>query len=148
MIHGVNSRLDELQAAILQVKLKYLDGMNRARRRVAERYHAELPQELFTPQHIPDAVEPNYHIYAARYRGDRAALIRRLDEAGIQTNIYYLVPLHLQEANRFLGLAPGSLPVAERLCEEVIALPMYAELRDTDQDRVLESIATPAGRRP
>jgi dTDP-4-amino-4,6-dideoxygalactose transaminase len=122
--------------------------MNQDRRRVAERYHAELPRDMFTPQRIPEAVEPNYHIYAARYHGDRAALIRRLDEAGVQTNIYYVVPLHLQPANRFLGLGPGSLPIAERLCGEVIALPMYAELSDADQDRVIESIATSAGRGP
>jgi dTDP-3-amino-2,3,6-trideoxy-4-keto-D-glucose/dTDP-3-amino-3,4,6-trideoxy-alpha-D-glucose/dTDP-2,6-dideoxy-D-kanosamine transaminase len=144
VIHGVNSRLDELQAAILRVKLKYLDGMNEARRRLADRYRAGLPTDLFTPQRIPDGAETNYHIYAARYHGDRAALIRRLDEAGIQTNIYYVVPLHLQAANRYLGLAPGSLPVVERLCREVIALPMYAELTMADQDRVLESITRAA----
>jgi dTDP-4-amino-4,6-dideoxygalactose transaminase len=148
VIHGVNSRLDELQAAILRVKLTHLDEMNLARRRVAERYHAELPRELFTPQHVPEAVEPNYHIYAARYHGDRAALIQRLDKAGIQTNIYYVVPLHLQVANRFLGLGPGSLPIAERLCDEVIALPMYAELGSTEQSQVIESIATPARHGP
>ena len=84
----------------------------------------------------------------ARYHGDRSALIRRLDEAGVQTNIYYLVPLHLQEANRFLGLGPGTLPIAERLCDEVIALPMYAELTTADQDRVIETIATPARHGP
>jgi dTDP-4-amino-4,6-dideoxygalactose transaminase len=147
VLHGLNSRLDELQAAILRVKLKDLDRMNQARRHLADRYRAGLLQELFTPQHIPAGVEPNYHIYAARYHGDRAALIGRLDRAGIQTNIYYAVPLHLQEANRFLGLRPGSLPVVERLCQEVIALPMYAELTAADQDRVIESIAVPARQR-
>jgi dTDP-4-amino-4,6-dideoxygalactose transaminase len=148
VIHGVNSRLDELQAAILRVKLAHLDDMNQARRRLADRYRAELPAQRFTPQLVPAGVEPNYHIFAARYHGDRAALIRRLEQDGIQTNIYYVVPLHLQEANRFLGLRPGSLPVVERLCEEVIALPMYAELTATDQDRVLESIARADRRAP
>ena len=148
VIHGVNSRLDELQAAILRAKLPHLEDMNRARRRIAERYRRELPQGRFVPQAIPAGVEPNYHIYAARYAGDRAALIRDLDEAGIQTNIYYVVPLHLQEANRFLGMTPGRLPVVEQLCRDVIALPMYPELTEEDQGRVLESImrAGKAGR--
>jgi dTDP-4-amino-4,6-dideoxygalactose transaminase len=138
--HGVNSRLDELQAAILRAKLTALDDMNQQRRDIAARYEKELPAKSFTFQHIPDNVVSNYHVFVARYHGNRKALIHHLDGLGIQTNIYYPLPLHLQEATRNLGYLPGSLPVAERLCNEAIALTMYPELESSVLDMVIKSI--------
>lgn len=138
--HGVNSRLDELQAAILRVKLPVLDEMNQQRRDIAARYEKELLAGKFTFQHIPDDVASNYHVFVVRYHGDRAALIHHLDGLGIQTNIYYPLPLHLQQATEALGYKAGSLPVAEKLCNEAIALTMYPELDYNVLDMVIESI--------
>ena len=138
--HGVNSRLDELQAAILRVKLPVLDEMNQQRRNIAARYEKELASGKFTFQHIPDDVVSNYHVFVARYHGEREALIHHLDGVGIQTNIYYPLPLHLQQATQNLGYKPGSLPVAEHLCHEAIALTMYPELKSGVLDMVIQSI--------
>lgn len=144
VVHGVNSRLDELQAAILRVKLKYLDEMNASRRRIAARYRSELPADLFVEQGIPAGVETNYHVYPTRFSGDRDALIGRLDAEKVQTNVYYPLPLYLQEANRSLGMERGALPRVEALCERVMALPMYPELADETLDRVIEIIGRAA----
>ena len=138
--HGVNSRLDELQAAILRAKLPALDEMNQQRRDIAAHYEKELAANSFTFQRIPDDVVSNYHVFVARYHGDRKALICHLDALGIQTNIYYPLPLHLQQATQNLGYKPGSLPVAEHLCDEAIALTMYPELESGVQDMVIRSI--------
>jgi dTDP-4-amino-4,6-dideoxygalactose transaminase len=138
--HGVNSRLDELQAAILRVKLRHLDRMNASRRRLAQRYYDEVRGGLLRYQVVPDGVVTNHHILAARVPGRRDALIAWLSRHGIQSNVYYLVPLHLQQANRHLGYVPGSLPNVEAVCAEAIALPMYAELPDTTLSRVVECV--------
>jgi dTDP-4-amino-4,6-dideoxygalactose transaminase len=145
--HGVNSRLDELQAAILRVKLRHLDDMNERRRALAQRYFAGLDPERFVAQHVPEGVTPNYHVFVMRCRWGRAELIEELDRQGIQTNIYYPVALHLQEANKTLGLAPGSMPMAEQLCLEAIALPFYPEMPIEIQDLVITAINESAGAR-
>lgn len=138
--HGVNSRLDELQAAILRVKLRHLDAMNASRRRLAQRYYDEVRGGLLRYQVIPDDVVANHHVFAARVREHRDALIDWLSRHGIQSNVYYLVPLHLQEANRHLGYERGSLPNVEAACAEAIALPMYAELPDAALTRVIDRL--------
>lgn len=138
--HGVNSRLDEIQAAILRIKLPELDAMNEQRRHIAIRYETELDTKRFTFQAIPADVVSNYHVFVARYHGDRQALIAHLDDLGIQTNIYYPLPLHLQEATRNLGYSVGSLPVVEQLCHEAIALTMYPELQSSVLDTVISAI--------
>lgn len=139
-MHGVNSRLDELQAAILRVKLPHLEDMNERRRAIAHRYNDELPDQLFTPQHVPANVVSNYHVYVSRYLGDREGLMKCLDDHNIQTNIYYVLPLHLQEATKNLGYKMGDLPVSEKLCQEAIALTLYPELEAGDQERVIDAI--------
>lgn len=138
--HGVNSRLDEIQAAILRVKLPALDDMNRKRRYIASRYENELSSNRFTFQTIPPGVVSNYHVFVARYHGDRAALIEHLENLGIQTNIYYLLPLHLQKATKNLGYGVGDFPTAEKLCEEAIALTMYPELDVATLNKVIDAI--------
>jgi dTDP-4-amino-4,6-dideoxygalactose transaminase len=138
--HGVNSRLDELQAAILRVKLPQLDLMNQQRRDIAARYESELHAGSFIFQTIPPETVSNFHVFVARYLGDREALIAHLDRRGIQTNIYYLLPLHMQQATRNLGYEKGAFPVAERLCQQAIALTMYPELDASVLEMVIESI--------
>lgn len=140
--HGYNSRLDELQAAILRAKLPHLDAMNEQRNIIAGRYRADLNPIMFEHQKIQDGCYSNYHILAARFTGDRQRLQDHLEKMGVQTNVYYPLPLHLQKANAYLGLGEGSFPVAEALCKEIVALPMYAELPEDKLDRVIDAINT------
>ncbi len=136
---GFNSRLDSLQAAILGVKLKYLDKWNEARRRVARRYNellAGLP--VTTPHESSDAYHV-YHQYTIR-APQRDALAAYLKERGIGTMVYYPVPLHLQGLYASLGYGEGSLSVSEAASREVLSLPMYPEMTEEQQMMVAEAI--------
>lgn len=136
---GFNSRLDTLQAAILGVKLKYLDAWNEARRRVAQRYNellAGLP--VTTPYESPDVYHV-YHQYTIR-APQRDALAAHLKERGIGTMVYYPVPLHLQKLYADLGYGEGSLPASEAAAREVLSLPMYPELTEAQQYEIAEAI--------
>jgi dTDP-4-amino-4,6-dideoxygalactose transaminase len=137
---GINSRLDELQAAILRVKLRYLETMNQQRRVIADRYKQGLPRELFTFQRVPEHVVCNYHVFVAEVQRHRDELIKYLEEKNIQTNIYYPLPLSKQKALDHLGYGDGDFPVAEALCRKIVALPMYPEFPISEQTRVIESI--------
>jgi len=139
-INGFNSRLDELQAAILKVKLKYLDEMNQLRNRIADKYIKGLNSQYFDTQSIEENIYCNYHVFAVRVHGDRNELMNYLERERIQTNIYYPIPLHLQEANRFLEYRKGDFPNAEELCNQIIALPMYPELSSQNIEKVLITI--------
>ncbi len=140
VINGINSRLDELQAAFLQVKLKYLDANNEKRNTFAARYKKELDSDFIFHQFIPPAVFSNYHVFVSRVPEYRDELVRHLEKEGIQTNVYYLIPLHLQKALEYLGYRRGDFPQAEKLCAEVIALPMYPEMTADTQAMVIERI--------
>jgi len=127
---GVNSRLDTIQAAILNVKLKYLDRFNDARRASADFYDKSfsgcsqitIPERVSYSSHI-------FHQYTIRVKnGKRDALRDFLGTAGIPTMIYYPGPLHLQEAYRFLGYRENDFPVTSALCREVLSLPMHPDL--------------------
>jgi len=136
---GFNSRLDSLQAAILGVKLKYLDDWNKARRRVAQGYNellASLP--VTTPYESPDAYHV-YHQYAIR-APQRDALAAYLKERGIGTMIYYPTPLHLQTLYASLDYSETSLPESETASREVLSLPMYPELTEVQQQEVARAI--------
>jgi dTDP-4-amino-4,6-dideoxygalactose transaminase len=148
---GWNARMDGLQGAILRVKLKYIEGWNQARRKIAKRYHAlfhaaELPEAGPYPVHgivLPHEVPGSHrvwHQYVIRTRR-RDALREFLAIRGIGSEIYYPVPLHLQEALKTLGYSQGSFPEAERAAREVLALPIFPELREDEQQTVVNSIA-------
>ena len=126
---GVNSRLDELQAAILRVKLTYLDKWNRRRRHIAALYTALLgDSEVEPPIELAD-VEYVYHLYVVCCE-DRDPLREYLAERDVGTAIHYPTPIHLQGAYRHLHLGPGSFPIAERHASRVMSLPIYPELTD------------------
>jgi len=126
---GVNSRLDELQAAILRVKLRYLEKWNHRRQHIAALYTALLgDSEVDPPVEMPDATHV-YHLYVVRCE-ERDKLQKHLAEQGVQTAIHYPTPIHLQRAYRWLNLRRGSFPVAERCAEQVLSLPVYPELTD------------------
>lgn len=136
-IEGVNSRLDEVQAAILRVKLRYLDAWNAARRERAARYTAALAG-LAVPWEAP-WTEHTYHLYVVEVP-QRERVQALLAEAGIGTLVHYPIPAHLQPAYTHLGVARGALPVSERLADTVLSLPLYPELPLDQVDRVADAL--------
>jgi dTDP-4-amino-4,6-dideoxygalactose transaminase len=142
---GLNSRLDEIQAAILRVKLKRVDTWNDARRRNAQRYAAslgavdglEVPRQMADSQHV-------YHQYTIRAK-NRDRLQQYLREHNITTAVYYPIPLHLQKALKYLAYKPGDLPASERASQEVLSLPVYAELEADKIDYVIDRVGSFVG---
>ena len=135
-IAGFNSRLDELQAAVLRVKLKYLDEENARRKEIARIYDDRLaPTSLRLPKRL-GGVESVYHQYVARC-GERDRLREHLREHGVSALIHYPVPVHLQPAyqNR-VPVHRGALPITERAARQVLSLPMHPQLSDIQVDRV------------
>jgi len=135
-IAGFNSRLDELQAAVLRVKLKYLDEENARRKEIARIYDDRLaPTSLRLPKRL-GGVESVYHQYVARCE-ERDRLRERLREHGVSALIHYPVPVHLQPAyqNR-VPVHRGALPITERAARQVLSLPMHPQLSDIQVDRV------------
>ena len=135
---GINSRLDTIQAAILRVKLKYLDEFNGLRKEVADYYDEsflgcssiKIPERSAFSTHI-------FHQYTLKLnRGERDKLKEHLQKLKIPSMVYYPFPLHLQNAYRFLGYKEGDFPVTEKLCREVISLPMYPELDQEQMDHI------------
>ncbi|WP_276903990.1 DegT/DnrJ/EryC1/StrS family aminotransferase [Faecalibaculum rodentium] len=136
---GQNSRLDEIQAAFLSVKLPHLDTWNEERRRIANRYLSEITNpEVILPTVI-DGVEPVWHIFAIRAK-DRDGLQHYLEEKGIQTGIHYPTPIHLHEAYKDLGYKKGDFPIAEEISATELSLPMFYGLTDEQIDYVITVI--------
>jgi aminotransferase EvaB len=131
---GVNSRLDELQAAILSAKLVHLETWVRCRQRLAARYDESLPRgvERVAPG---GGVEHAYHLYVVKV-DNRDAVRKRLRERGIDTAIHYEHPIHLMPAYHFLGHRQGDLPETETLAKRILSLPMYPELPEASVDLV------------
>jgi len=138
---GYNARLDEIQAAILRIKLRKLDDWNARRRAIAKQYNALLKDSgVITPE-IPGGDRHVFYAYAIRVpSGRRDAMRAYLGERGIGTQIHYPVPIHMQEAANFLGYRKGDLPVTEKVADEVLSLPIYAELTDAMAERVASEV--------
>jgi dTDP-4-amino-4,6-dideoxygalactose transaminase len=139
---GYNSRLDEVQAAILRIFLKQLDAWTEGRREAAARYVelglgdlVELPQD--EPTHV-------YHLFVCR-SPERDAVVSALKEAGIGTATYYVTPLHLQPALRFLGWKPGSLPATEQVAAENFSVPLWPGIPPEAQERVVDVVRSAVG---
>ncbi|GIW92272.1 MAG: pleiotropic regulatory protein [Pirellulaceae bacterium] len=142
---GINSRLDTIQAAILLVKLARLDGWTRARKQHAAYYTQRFAEAGLTDWlHLPPDDPHGTHVwnqYTIRVpAGQRDSLRQWLAQRGIGTEIYYPIPLHLQPCFRSLGYQPGDLPVCEMLASEVLSLPVYPELTESQQDYIVEQI--------
>jgi len=139
-IIGYNSRLDTLQAAILRAKLKKLNTWNNMRRKVAHIYDRLLRgiDEVRTP-YVSDSARHVYHVYAIRTK-KRDELSRLFKERGVGAIIHYPIPLHLQEAYRGLGYKKGSFPVSERAAQEIISLPMYPHIKESQIKYVVKII--------
>lgn len=138
-ISGLNSRLDELQAAILRVKLKHLDHWNDERRKRAKRYTERLaPLGIRCPSE-GSGVKHVYHLYVIRMR-ERDALQVFLKKKGIETLIHYPVPIHLQKAYEELGYRKGDFPSTEQCSSEILSLPLFPEMKEQEVEKVVESI--------
>jgi len=138
---GVNSRLDEMQAAVLRARLARLAARTAVRRRLAARYREGLAQ---TPVASVPECDPGhvYHLFVVR-SGDRAGLVRALDAEGVQTLIHYPVPITRQAA--FADQQPADCPVAARACDEVLSLPLHPGLAEADIDYVVAAVARHRG---
>jgi dTDP-4-amino-4,6-dideoxygalactose transaminase len=140
---GVNSRLDELQAAFLRVGLKHLAAWTERRRALAAFYRAQLEGcALSLPEEQPYA-RAVWHLFVVRHPR-RDALVAALRERGISTLIHYPIPLHLQPAFASLGGRPGNLPVVEKAAGEILSLPLYPELTDEQAQAVVDAVRAAA----
>jgi dTDP-4-amino-4,6-dideoxygalactose transaminase len=138
-IIGFNSRLDELQAAILMIKMKYLDKWNNRRREIANIYSQGIINPLVTkPSEMPYG-KHIYHLYVIR-RPDRDGLKNYLEKEAVKTMIHYPIPIHLQEAYKDLNYKESSFPVAEKIAKEIVSLPIFPQLKDEEVKRIVELI--------
>lgn len=137
---GLNERLDALQAAVLRLKLRRLDAWNDRRREVARRYREGLAgADLVLPGDVPDGDVHVYHHFVIRV-ADRDRFRERLADDGVGSGVHYPVALHLQPSMAERGHRAGDLPVSERVCSEIVSLPMYPHLADDEVDRVIAAV--------
>jgi dTDP-4-amino-4,6-dideoxygalactose transaminase len=138
-VQGYNSRLDPVQAAALRVKLKSLDEWNSRRARIAARYTSALRDTGLILPFVPAWAEPTWHLYVVRHP-QRDRLQKSLSEASIGTLIHYPISPHLQQAYTGSGFAAGQFPIAERMANQLLSLPIGPQLHDTDVDRVIAAL--------
>jgi dTDP-4-amino-4,6-dideoxygalactose transaminase len=138
-IKGFNSRLDEVQAAILRVKLAHLDVWNEIRAAIAVRYDAEISNPAIVKPVRCDYGVHNYHLYVVRC-AHRDRLQSHLADRGIMTLIHYPVPIHLQEAYSDIGGKSGDFPIAEKCADEVLSLPIFPELTEDEVSRIIDAV--------
>lgn len=144
--HGVNSRLDELQATILRVKLQHIDEWLEIRQHKAEVYKGQLEAVHQVALPLVSALAKHaWNYYTIQVGSSRDSLRQQLTDAGVQTTVYYPVPLHLQEVYSYLGYKEGDCPVAEALSWSVLSLPMYPELPDESITHICQVIKDWAG---
>ncbi len=138
-IEGINSRLDELHAAILSIKLRHLDSDIKKRIKIANYYIANLKDsDIILPQTKKGCVH-TYYLFVIRVR-ERDELLDYLKKQGIETRIHFPTPIHLMRGYKFLGYKKGDLPVTEKLAKEILSLPMHPNLKKIELERVVKSI--------
>jgi dTDP-4-amino-4,6-dideoxygalactose transaminase len=138
-LHGYNSRLDELQAAILRVKLPHLRRWNERRAQIAQRYSEGFKGLPLDTPHVAEGNSHVFHVYAV-LSDRRDALQKHLADRGVPTIIYYPLPLHLQKVYADLGYHEGDLPVAEATSRRILPLPIYPELTDEQVEHVIAAV--------
>jgi dTDP-4-amino-4,6-dideoxygalactose transaminase len=141
-IEGHNYRMEEIQAGVLNVKMKYIEKWTENRRSVADLYTKIFKEmnleEVVSPFH-PDYVKPVYHLYVIRAK-NRDGLMSHLNDNGVQTGLHYPMPLHKQEAYEYLKHKTGDFPVAEKECSEILSIPMYPEMPEEQVNYVCSTI--------
>lgn len=136
---GANSRLDEIQAGLLRVRLKHMKEITDERKKIAERYNKEINNSAVVLPKVPEGSTSIWHQYVIRCE-ERDRLMNYLNEKGIGTIIHYPIPPHLSEAYRYLGKREGDLPVTEHYANTVLSLPMYNGMTDEEQNYIIGSI--------
>lgn len=136
---GVNSRLDEIQAALLKVRLQHLPELTKERKKIANRYLSEIKNDKIVLPKTREGAEHVYHQFVIRCK-ERAALMAYLEEKGIGTMIHYPVPPHLSKAYEYLGYQKGDYPITEAYGEEVLSIPMFNGLTEEEQTRVIDAL--------
>jgi dTDP-3-amino-3,4,6-trideoxy-alpha-D-glucose transaminase len=138
-VRGYNRRLDTMQAAVLCVKLQYIDEWNESRRKAAAYYEQLLqPLPVITPKTAVWA-EPVHHLYVVRVE-DRAALQEALQAAGVATGLHYPIPVHMQPAFSDLGYEQGDFPITEQFAEKILSLPIFPEIDETALSYIVDHI--------
>jgi dTDP-4-amino-4,6-dideoxygalactose transaminase len=138
-VEGINSRLDELQAAYLRVKLQHLDAANAHRAALAARYTAGLAASRVRPLGLRPGADHAWHLYVVRHR-DRDALAAHLDAAGIGTQVHYPRAIHEHPAYAHLGQGPGSFPVSQAASRKILSLPLDPGLSEDDVDYIVQHV--------
>lgn len=134
---GYNMRLEGIQGAVLSVSLKYLPEWTRRRQKLGERYLREITNPLLVMQAHPENTNPVYHLFVITVP-DHEDFVRYMEEAGVECNMHYPVPCHLQKAYAQLGYQPGDCPNAEYLAAHCVTLPLFPGMRREEQDRVID----------
>lgn len=140
LVIGYNNRLDTIQAAVLKVKLKYLDGWNKKRQENAEYFNQRLKGLPIKTPFVPMYTTHIYHQYVLRLSGPSKKLIEHLINRGIDSRVYYPVPLHLQQCFRYLGYRRGDFPESENASIRTMAIPVYPDLTKDEMDYIAASI--------
>lgn len=140
MMVGSNSRLDEIQAGLLRVKLSHLDEFNQERCQIAEMYNKEIKNPLVILPKIRPGADSTWHQFVVHIPGHRDELMEYLKEHEIGTLIHYPIPPHLSEAYAYLGYKKGDFPIAEKYADEVLSLPMYNGMTEEEQETVIDAI--------
>lgn len=137
---GANSRLDELQAGLLRVKMSHLDEFNEERNRIAERYSRELKNPYVHLPKLRPGADSSWHQYVVHIPKYRDRMMGYLKENGISTIIHYPIPPHLSDAYKYLGYKKGDFPIAEQYANEVLSLPMYNGMTNVEQTMVIDTV--------
>lgn len=137
---GYNNRMDTIQAAVLKVKLKYLDSWNKKRQENAAYFNQQLKGLQIKTPFVPEYTTHIYHQYVLRLNLPSAPLIEYLRNKGIDARVYYPVPLHLQECFKYLNYKKGDFPESEKASEETLAIPVYPDLTREEMDYIIDSI--------
>jgi len=139
---GHNYRIEEIQAAVLNVKLKYIENWTQNRISIANKYNlffSDSTLDYITAPYCPSYIKAVYHLYVVKVK-DRDNLINFLNKNNISTGLHYPIPLHLQKAYHYLNYKKGDFPVAEKYCQEILSLPVFPEMTDDQVQYVCETI--------
>ncbi|MBE5842541.1 MAG: DegT/DnrJ/EryC1/StrS family aminotransferase [Butyrivibrio sp.] len=140
MVVGANSRLDEMQAGLLRVRLKYMDEITAERAELAKRYAEGINNPLVIKPRVAEGATCVWHQYVIRVKDNRDNLMKYLDENSITTIIHYPIPPHLSEAYNYLGMKAGDLPITESCANEVLSLPIYSGMTTEEQDYIIDCV--------
>ncbi len=137
---GRNNRMDTIQAVVLDVKLKYLDAWNKLRQEVAQYYNKGLAGLPIKAPFVPDYTTHIYHQYVLRSKVSNKGIMDYLQAKGIDSRVFYPIPLHLQKCFKYLGYKAGDFPEAESAAKQIFTLPIYPELTGEEKDYIIQSV--------